>query len=566
MKIKLIFLCVFPVLLVSCAKMASDYAGWSYDGPVNSCDEDQDCTQGTCHSQLGLCSIEPPSGGGDLVVKVIPDPSTGAPPQIFDVTLDASGNINTPLDIRVPVAVNALTIARTDEEHNSTLEARVIFTDTGNQLPGRSARITVYEAHNSMSFDLEMLPGKYRVMVMPVSLQADSFPVLYIDELVIDSSGLLYDSNGDPIDLVVPVGTASVAGVLLQGGLPINGLDVVAVDPTNGRIISTASTTKCVKVDGFDVYGRFDIMIASGTEDFSLRISRPFEPHHPEIVIDGFSVASAGDPLDLTGDSALSLDPLGVPVQYHAKVNKPVKTPDGMFFQDPAPGCFVLFESDDVGGGCIEKWVTTNESGALEEIEGITGINLYPGDYRVTIIPALITASSATDYTAYTTDEPITISEASQEEEQIFTLSWRPLLEGTVVANGQSVPVSTLTADAVGVAPQTVRPGTSSTGYDGSFSMWLDEADYHVAAEAPVESGFAWGTEVITISGNRTTSIELPIPFVAHGTITPSSDQANPIDVGGSIIEWYRVVEGRAYAVGRSTADSLGHFTTLLAP
>ena len=214
----------------------------------------------------------------------------------------------------------------------------------------------------------------------------------------------------------------------------------------------------------------------------------------------------------------------------------------------------------------MEKWVTTNESGALEEIEGVTGINLYPGDYKVTIIPALITASSATDYTAYTTDEPIAISEASQEEEQVFTLSWRPLLEGTVVANGKNVPVSTLTAEAVGDVPQTVRPGTSSTGFDGSFSMWLDEADYHVAAEAPVESNFAWGTEVITISGNGNTSIGLPIPFVAHGTITPSSDQANPIDVGGSIIEWYRVVEGRAYAVGRATADSLGHFTTLLAP
>ena len=81
-----------------------------------------------------------------------------------------------------------------------------------------------------------------------------------------------------------------------------------------------------------------------------------------------------------------------------------------------------------------------------------------------------------------------------------------------------------------------------------------------------MESGFAWGTEVIEISGNGTTSVELPIPFVAKGTIMSSSDQTNPIDVGGSIIEWYRVIEGRAYAVGRSTADSLGHFTTLLAP
>ncbi len=565
MKIRLVFLFA---LLVSCAEMAGDYAGWSYDGPVNSCDGDQDCSQGTCHPQLGLCSIAPPSDGSDLVVKVIPDPSTGAPPQTFDVTLNESGNIDVPLEIGVSVIVNAMTIAKTDEDHTSALEARVIFTDTGNQLPGRSARITVYEAHNSMSFDLEMLPGKYRVMVIPESLQAISFPVLYIDEVVIDSSGIIYDSNDEAMDLILPVGTASVEGVVLQGGLPMNGLDVVAVDPTNGRIVSTASTTECiVDEDLFEECGKFEIKIASGTEDFSLKISRPFEPHHPEFVIDGFSMTSAVDNiLDLTGDPALSLDPLGVPVQYLAKVNKPVKTHDGLFFQDPAPGCFVLFESNDVGGGRVEKWVTTNESGALEEIEGVTGINLYPGDYKVTIIPAFITASSATDYTAYTTDEPIAISEASQGEEQVFTLSWRPLLEGTVVANGKNVPVSTLTAEAVGDVPQTVRPGTSSTGFDGSFSMWLDEADYHVAAEAPVESNFAWGTEVITILGNGTASIELPIPFVAHGTITPSNDQANPIDVGGSIIEWYRVVEGRAYAVGRSTADSSGHFTTLLAP
>ena len=225
--IRLIIICVFSFLLASCAEMTDNSAGWSYDGPVNSCDEDQDCSQGTCHPKLGLCSIVPP--GCDLIIKVIPDPSTGAPPQTFDLTLNASGNIDVPLEIRVPVTVNAMTVARTDEDHTSALEARVIFTDTGNQLPGRSARITVYEAHNSMNFDLEMLPGKYRVMVIPESLQAMYFPVLYIDELVIDSSGILYDANDDPMDLTVPVGTGSVKGVVLQGGLPMNGLDVVAV-------------------------------------------------------------------------------------------------------------------------------------------------------------------------------------------------------------------------------------------------------------------------------------------------------------------------------------------------
>jgi len=548
------------MLWCGCARIDAEPPGGAYRGPVNSCVDDGDCEKGSCHETLGVCAVGAPAGVEGLYVKVIPDPATGAASQVFEVSLDADGRIATTLDVKVPVVINAATLA--GEDAPSHLQATVIFTHVGNRLPGHPPTLTVYEADGAV-FELSLPSGEYGIMAIPgggPNGQAGTFPVYYMDDVTIDSTGTLRDSEGEPTDLIVPAATSHVEGVVRQGGLPVNGLEVTAVDPATGRIVSTITETAC-SADGFSC-GRFRLGLAPGAETFSLKISRRFEPHHPVFELEGFTAGGDGEVLDVD----VSLDPLGVPVKYLADVERPVTGVDGAVFDDPAPGCFVLFESDDVAGGTVEKWVSTNESGALEETDGVLGVNLYPGDYRVTVIPAVVPADASTDYSAFVSEEPITISGAGGIDGQVFSLALRPRVEGTVRAGGEGVPGCTVTSEPMDGAPSTARGSTLASSQGGDFSMWMDEGRYLVVAEAPAESRYGWGVAETDVSEDGAIALALPIPYVAYGEVVPSGDQVDPIDVGGTVLEWYRVRDGMAYAVGRVAADTEGAFTVLLPP
>jgi hypothetical protein len=93
--------------------------------------------------------------------------------------------------------------------------------------------------------------------------------------------------------------------------------------------------------------------------------------------------------------------------------------------------------------------------------------------------------------------------------------------------------------------------------------MWLDRATYQINAEAPPESGYAWGATLLEVTGNEKLDVELPIPYVARAALASGSQQ---IEVAGAVVEWYREVGGRAYAVGRVVADEEGQVTALLPP
>lgn len=548
---------------VACAEIVEDPNDWAYDGPVNSCKGDADCSTGSCDDQLGRCVLPAPGGEPVFYLRVIPDPVSAVPSQVFTVELGSDGWVGEPLRIQQPVAVVGYTLARHADDTFAALDARVIFTDVGNRLPGRPARITVYEAAGGSVFDLDLLPSVYDLMAIPGGDQAEDFPVYYLDGVTLDGAGKLTDSVGAPVDLVVPEAEQSVAGIVRQGGLQMNGLTVKAIDPESERVVSTTAVTDCVPGDGEEQCGWFRIKLAPGTETFTISITRPSEPHHPAVLATGFSIAPEVAELDLTDDDRLSLAPLGVPVRYQARVERPVESATGDVLSDPAPGCFVLFESGAVAGGQVRRWVTTNESGALEEAEGVLGVSLYPGEYTVTVIPAEALSGSLSDYQAFVSAEPITISGSSDIGGQVFTLGWRPLIKGDVVVGADPVPQATLTAEPHVAAPPHARSSTGNTGRDGDFAMWLDPAPYYLNAEAPSESGYAWGAKLLDVTGNAELDVALPIPFVARATLAGASQQ---IEVAGAVVEWYRVTDGRAYAVGRVQADTAGEVTALLPP
>jgi hypothetical protein len=550
-------------LCSACQEKVKEYEGYIYDGPVNSCSDDGDCPEGSCDPDINRCVLTPPTDGRTYQVRVIPqsnvgtESGTGVPSQVFEVALDNHGNATLPLEVQSTVTINPLVKTLAGE---GPLQGRVILIDVGNRLPGRAARIVVYEASGS-AFDFNILPSTYDIIVIPEGDQADSFPVTYLTGVYFDEQGWLRNFFGEKIDLIVPEAGTEVRGVVRQGGLEMNGLTVVAVDPVTGRIKSTEAVTACTEGPD-DTCGWFSIKLAEGVEEFSVEVSRPAEPHHPVFTLEGFTKPELDVAVDLTGDPRLDLDALGVPVSYIAEVEKKVQLLSGVFVDDPAPGCFVLFQSDDVAGGSVSRWVSTNESGAIEESEGVLGVNLYPGDYNVTVIPPEAPAEAEVDYTAFISPEPISISGSEVIGGQVFTLPFRPLFKGSVLAWGEQVPQATLIAQPHLGEADFPRSSSASTGFDGLFSLWLDPGTYRVVAEAPPESGFAWGTRLLEVEGNGSTDLGLPLPYLARATVTPANDQ---VEVGGAVVEWYFTdTDGRAYAIGRVAADADGNVTALL--
>jgi hypothetical protein len=542
--------------LCGCGEKVEEYDGYVYDGPVNSCNDDSDCPEGACHLELSRCVLPVPDDGRTYHVKVVPQSDIGVQSQVFEVSVGSNGFVAEPLEILDAVTVNPQiqTLAG-----DVALQGRVIFIDVGNQLPGRPPRLTVYESSGS-AFDFQLLPSTYNIIAIPEGVQSTSFPVTYYSGIVLDEIGFLRppEDLASVFHLIVPPAETEVFGVVRQGDLEMNGLTVVAVDPATGRIASTEDATACVEQPETSC-GFFSIRLAAGVESFALEISRPAEPHHPVFTVGPFTVPDAVETLDLTGNPLLSLDPLGVPVRYHAGVEKPVQTAEGEI-HDPAPGCFVLFESDDVAGGSVSRWVGTNESGAIEESEGVLGVNLYPGEYMVTVIPAEVSSEALVDYTAFISPGPITISGPSGG--QVFTLQYRPLYKGNVVAWGEAVPQVTLVAQPHLGEADFPRSSSASTGLDGHYSLWLDPGTYRVVAEAPPESGFAWGASLFDVEGNGSFDLGLPLPFVAQATVFTDIEG---IEVGGAVVEWYFTdTDGRAYTIARVASDADGVVTALL--
>ncbi|MDD5308226.1 MAG: hypothetical protein PHU25_12965 [Deltaproteobacteria bacterium] len=545
-------LVLVSILEAACAKLPSPQE--SYGGPVNSCGADGDCAEGSCDTSMGVCTVAG-AGGRSYIVKVIPDPAQSVPSQVFEVVLDAAGKADAPLVVNRPLTVIGRALAGGSE--GEALNARVIFTESGLVLPGRPPRITVYEAEGrSRDYRVDLLPGLYRITVIPGGTQASRYPVFYLDDVEVAPTHRR-------VDLVLPAfeGLVAVEGRVRRGGWPVDGLTIEAIDGQTSRVVSTASVTGCEGGSQNGPCGSFSMRLAPDVSAFSLRISRPDEPSYPTTVVSGFEVEPGASAVDLTDDAALSLAALGAPLRYRARVEKPVELSSGGTSFDPAPSCLVVFESDDVARGKVTRSVTTNESGDLETVSGVLGIDLYPAEYRVTVIPPEAPSGATADYAILSYPDPITISGSSPIGGQVFSLPLRPVLAGSVTAGGSPMPLSTLAAEPHGSADAPMRSSTSTTADDGTYFLPVDMGLYSMVAEAPPQSGFAWGRTLTTVTGSGELDVALPIPFVARARL-----HSEAVDVGGAVVEWYEERDGAAYAVARVTADGSGNVTALLPP
>lgn len=614
---------ILTLFVLACAASEQEEIAWSYHGPVNSCRSNEDCTKGFCHPELNICAKDAPDeGSSSLFIKVIPNPSTGSPAQTFrNIRFDADGQI-TPGSLVVERQVTAQGYLKkigvdqndndsdSDNDNKTRIPGRVIFTDIGNQLPGHSPSILVSQYDGfADNFLIDLVPSEYRIFIKPngSKLVSKQYPVFYLKDIQLTGQGILQQHHAltntwQALEHIeIPKFTYNVKGIIKWGKSPANGLTVVAVDPDE-RIISTSGSdgnkTTCDNT-GVESCGYFAIRLPEKTGAFSIKITQQGEARHPVFIMSGYHTSQAIDSeIDLTRDRAIDLGEMEIPIRYEAVVY--VKPDEPHDKRVPVPNSLLLFSSKkqikndegaDIGVSSVNLWVSTNEAGAIEAREGGLGVDLYPGEYNVAIIPPSSMATvPSEDLRPYYSEQPISITSPDNNPigGQSFQLSKRPVLKGFVTAGDRGVPEAVIVGHPVEQDGSKTEQGslsrtnTATSDSSGEFSMGLDGATYNVIVEAPKESKYAWlikkvsvsidtatEPEKITINNgdeNSTVYFELPIPVVAKGQLTTRINA--PINFSGTVIEWYmeqpNQVPSRAYKIAQTVTDASGNFTSLL--
>jgi hypothetical protein len=199
-----------------------------------------------------------------------------------------------------------------------------------------------------------------------------------------------------------------------------------------------------------------------------------------------------------------------------------------------------------------------------------------PGLYDVTVIPPAPSNDSLDDYAVLGPAEPLDVT--GTMDEQVFTLERRPMITGRVMGEGVALRRGTVLAEPEKDTSSDSRSNTASIGSDGTFSIWLDNDSYRLTAEAPQESGYAFGVTRVPVaevcSGEReepcALDLNLAIPFVARAMLVlkQSTDESG-VGLAGATVEWYEIEEAEEttlHLVGRSVSDEEGRVIGLLPP
>ncbi len=556
--------------------------GSGYDGPVNSCRRDRDCESGTtCDSDLSRCVVPGTYAGRQYYVKVMPPLDMDVPPQVFSVTLDEQGNVAAPLEVYA--AADPVFLDVRAEDRGERIQARVLFTESIESVAtGLTRAYGVTAVETSLFYMTDLLPGfsRYRVKVIPAGDEAEDYPARYYDDVEVTSSGGLLDSEGLKLDsLEVDRAYVYVTGAVEREGWPVDNVTVEARDPLGGRLLSTRSITGC---GGVTVCGRFTIGLAPQVTSFSLKIFRPSEPWYPAVTVPDISIETilqeqgTGSVIDL-GTIAVT-ESLGALTRYRAHVEAPVILADGSTVMDGVGDCRVVFESHDVAGGHAVRYAKTDQYGDLVNVSGNPGVDLFSGTYEVTVIPPVPFNDSVDDFGVFNLEDSLEVTADMDGSQQVFTLVRRPTITGRVVGDGKQLLYGAIRAAPVGEVFSYSRSNTASIGSDGTFVMGLDNDAYRLVAEAPPESGFAFGVvqvnpdEMCDMGDDEecTLDIRLPIPFVSTATVVfKESTGTAGSGLAGAAVEWYEVDEtdqNEFHLVGRFMSDEEGRVTALLPP
>ena len=541
---------IFAVTIVSCdTKNDTDFnnSNNKYDGPINTCKNNSDCQTGYCNSQLKVCAVNGSNKDiftAKIIVSDITDKYHFTGQQLFSVN---ANNSKKNLNLLLPVKVESI---------DPGIIATVLFADQSNSLSGFSSPLYVYKAgKKKRSFYL--FPGLYNVTIIPDNSDKLLYPVYTLGTVSVTPEGVFKDLNDNIIDIKMPhidddtykykTVSGTVSYVKNNNELFIaNNLRVRAVDDS-GNFISSIDYTHCLQTSGC---GKFSLKLDNNVDTITILVDKPDEPFYP--------VYRFKSKINSKKNIQLIIPAPSAPLLVHGKVKGNNENIDTI-----VPACTIVIEMElDAEDKTLRYEIKTDESGRFERKDGVPGVYLYPGTYRMTAYPRVSNDDNLTVFQQTTTPEPFEVNSILNNYVEI-QLSSRINITGTTITHDKrGIPGTLLTAYDIN------SENMYSTVYmlsnsESTFSTWLNDSVYRVIAIPPVISNFAAGVELWNIkqSPEVSNSIELHYPIVVEGEVYPGKVTDS---VEGLIIEWYKEYSGHDYLVSHSTVLENGFFRGLL--
>ena len=542
-------------------------------GVENKCDSDADCAGAVCDTHIGMC-VAVPDHALRIALQITPATGgTGGTPTTHtfgpyevdgpgqrDVTLHPSISVfglvrwagiegGVPADIRFarvdPDPVRAIPTVTRD---TATLSAPAEAADGA--LANYGVRVL-----QDRSYDVTATPtGEAASLLPPIRTRID-VPK--------------FDGPADflRVDFTYPDELVMVRGIIVNADeVPIAGLQVQAVDPMSGTVVSSSTVTDATT-------GEFTLYLDPAASAWVFRISGGAErPEYPTLLADPAYFFP-----DDTGYVRI-LVPTLTPVFYTGRVS-PVDASSG----DGIPNATLTFRSTDVFDettGVLGSFRAT----ATTDPDGRYGVYIVPGTYDVIVTPPDEVPTPDREGTmpspyGVVVEREIEIRLPAMGGDlvgQTFEVPARASVGGQVVtSNGEWVTGATVQAIALGrpsaaPAAQYNRSGDATTDATGQFTMRLDFGTYDIAIKPARESGFSW----LVLPGQSfasTTPIdptyELAAPVPVSGSVVSPDDTA-PTVAGAEVRAWALIEEEdgttRAVQIGRTMTREDGTYTLLL--
>ncbi len=411
------------------------------------------------------------------------------------------------------------------------------------------------------TYELVVLPSSDMVMV-PAQEPAPairSLPPLYLAFPIAEGDS----SEPFRIDISFPAGLADDCTVNRDIGctfraeiysrdnqdevdLPEAGLQVRAVDPQTGRVVSSIAET--------DAAGRFAIRVSNDASDYLIRItSSAGRAPFPAVSVDPDLLFEDNPPDKL----------IYIPRLAPAQVSGSVRDKIGR----AVPGATVRFLSTKIFGGVqlglegsFSGSATTNEDGSF-------GAELLAGFYSITVTPPEDIANNwGIHYDA------VAVGEEGAELDTLVVPA-QIGLSGTISTfRNEAAPGVTVLARARPAAePSSVHRSQEVVSDDlGDFAMSVDIGVYDMQVKLPAESGFAWLVEPELLmsldEGDRRREYRLEPPVAVDGVIRNTDGETVP----NALVRGYVFDQSsggtRSLQVAEALSGEDGRYRLLIAP
>lgn len=557
--------------------------------PTNECSADVDCNGAVCETALGMC-IAPEPEAMRVGFEVIPasDPSGEAPVRSSFVDVNISGATDS-FDLDLQRRITIVGDVRWGEER---VPAELTFKRQSLYAGGASLRTRANTLPEpALAGDGEMADyatgvvagQQYEVEVRPTGDFARQLPPMHWTVDLPAEGEFGRASFMFPPELGGACGDGVFVGCSFEGRVvslvagadgvdeevPQDGLQVRAVDPETGRVISSTGMTGPNADDAEDTTeaGSFTLRIAPDAGSWVLRIT------------------GDSDDSERAALPTITADPARFfPGEMPPRVRVPsVETLTYAGFVEDASGqrlenATVTLRSENVFddasqvNGSFSVTVTTDLSDDSQP-GGDFEVELLPGQYEVVITP------SGSDLGVLVVDalDLSTAAAGATLMGQRFEVEARTRLGGRVqTTDGEEMAGSEIFAiarstDSDARAGAFARSSDAVADATGRFDLPLDIGVYDLRVRPPTESGFSWVLVPNFAIGNTGTTVSVRYQVEAPVPVSGVLRDADGTPVVGATVRAFTILEAddgipRALLMGETTSAEDGSYRVLLPP